>query len=39
MSSRIQQNKLLQAKHDPYKIKLLQDKLDPKAKARLSTLL
>lgn len=39
VSSKIQQNKLSQAKYDPFKIKLLQDKLDPKAKARLETLL
>lgn len=38
-TSKIQQNKLAQARYDPYKIKLLQDKLDPKAKARLASLL
>lgn len=37
--SRIQQNKLEAGKHDPFKIKLLQDRLDDKGKARLAQLL
>ena len=35
----INRNKLMQGKHDPSKIKLLQDRLDPKSKARLEKLL
>ena len=38
-NSRIRKNIGLAGKHDPTKIKLLQDKLDPKAKARLESLL
>ena len=37
--SKIQQNKIAAGKHDPFKIKLLQDKLDEKGKARLAQLL
>ena len=37
--SKIQQNKLEAGKHDPFKIRLLQDRLDEKGKARLAQLL
>lgn len=38
-NSRIKKNIELAGKYDPTKIKLLQDRLDPKAKARLESLL
>lgn len=38
-TSRIQQNKISAAKYDPHRIKLLQDRLDEKSKARLAALL
>ena len=37
--SKIKENKILAGKHDPFKIKLLQDRLDEKGKARLAQLL
>ena len=39
MSSKVRENKANVSKYDPYKIKLLQDRLDEKSKARLATLL
>ena len=38
-NSKIRKNIELAGKHDPTKIKLLQDRLDPKSKARLENLL
>ena len=38
-TSKIHQNITTAGKHDPFKIKLLQDRLDDKAKARLATML
>ena len=37
--TKIHQNKIYAGKHDPFKIKLLQDRLDEKGKARLAQLL
>lgn len=38
-NSRIRQNKIEAGRHDPYRVKLLQDRLDGKGKARLEQLL
>ena len=38
-NSKIRQNKIEAGRHDPYRVKLLQDRLDAKGKARLEQLL